>query len=373
MLDYISDIEYVPSRIKIYYALATLLMYMILFVVIQKRNNKGELLKSIMMIGFMIVFSLFYCINSDYFNYRMVVGNPIKYFTEGTIEVTTFAIATFVDGNYELFRLIIWGSAILFYFLTSKILKLNSFFALLLWFVFFNGIIFYARATLAMAIFFLGAAIMIRRKKNIFTLIIGAAIMISSLFFHREMMVAVGLSPIMFIKISKKNYKILLITVLVVAIPATFFIINNPSLLTDLTNNDTYADRFNSYQDEMAAGTWGGQNILGYIALFLRYIIYYWMIIVISRVFLRNKETDDETFEMMRKIFQLASAVIVVASVFLLVFGYGVFFYRIIYISAIPMSLLISYLYSVRKIKKQTVTVLLSFSLFVYTITLLGF
>lgn len=372
MLDYISDIEHVPSRIKLYYALATLLMYIVFFVVIQKRSNKGETVKTVLMLGFMTVFSLFYCINSDYFNYRMVVNNPIKYFTEGTIEVTTFAIASFVDGNYELFRLIIWGSAILFYFLASKFLKLNSYVSLLLWFVFFNGIIFYARATLAMAIFFLGAAIIIRGKKNIFSFLLGLAIMVVSIFFHREMMVAVGLSPVMFIKISKKNYKKILLAVLILVIPATFIIINNPSLLNDITNNDTYADRFNSYQDEMAEGTWGGQNIFGYMIIIIRYIIYYFMIFTIAKVFLRKQDEQDEHFVMMRKMFQLASAIIVVASLFFIIFGFGVFFYRIIFISAIPLSLVLSYLYTNRLISKQTMTTLVLYSLFVYFVNLIG-
>lgn len=372
MLDYISDIEYVPSWIKLYYALATLLMYIVFFVVVQKRSSKGEAVKTVLMLGFMTVFSLFYCINSDYFNYRMVVNNPIKYFTEGTIEVTTFAIASFVDGNYEMFRLIIWGSAIFFYFFASKLLKLNSYVSLLLWFVFFNGIIFYARATLAMAIFFLGAAILIRGKKHMLTLILGIAIMISSIFFHREMMVAVGLSPVLFIRINKKNFKIILIAFIILVIPATFIIINNPSLLNDLTNNDSYANRFNSYQDEMAEGVWGGQNIFGYIIMIIRYLIYYLMIIAIGKVFLKNRECDDENFEMMRKVFQLALVIIVVASLFFIIFGFGVFFYRIMFISAIPLSLLLSYLYSNKMISKQKMTGLVLYSLFVYLVNVLG-
>ena len=166
MLDYISDIEYVPSWIKMYYTLATVLMYLIAFVVFNKRNTKGEFAKSLIMMVFMTIYALFYCINSDYFNYRMVVGNPLKYFTNGTIEATTFAIATFCDGNLELFRLIVWGSSILLFYVVAKLFKLNSFYSLLLWFVFFNGIIFYARATLAMSIFFIGISIIIRGKKN---------------------------------------------------------------------------------------------------------------------------------------------------------------------------------------------------------------
>lgn len=372
MLDYISDIDRVPSSIRLYYTLATLLMYVIVFIVIQKRSNKKEAVKVLLMISFMTVFALFYCINSDYFNYRRVVINPIKHYSRGTIEVTTFAIATFVDGNYELFRLIIWGSALVFYFFTSKILKLNSFLSLLLWFVFFNGIIFYARATLAMAIYFLGAAIMIRWKKNILALLIGAAIVFSSIFFHREMIVAVGLSPVLFVRISKKNFKIILITVIILAIPATYIIINNPSILSDLTNNDTYADRFESYQDEMAEGTWGGKNIFGYIIMIIRHLIYYLMIFAIGKVFLKARECSDDNFEMMRKIFQLALAIIVVASLFFIIMGFGVFFYRIMYISAIPSSLLLTYLYSNNMISKQKMTGLVLYSLFVYFVNVLG-
>ena len=344
MLDFISDIEYVPSWIKMYYTLATLLMYLIAFIVFNKRSAKGEFVKSLIMMTFMFIFALFYCINSDYFNYRMVVENPLKYFANGTIEATTFAIATFCDGNLELFRLIVWGSSILLFYLIAKIFKLNTFYSLLLWFVFFNGIIFYARATLAMAIYFIGVAIIIKGKKNIFSLIFGAALAIASIFFHREMLIAVGLSPLLFIKITKNNYKKILIAVFIVALPATYLVISNPDILSVVMQDESFGDRFNSYQDQIAEDVFGGQSrtLGGYIVMFVRYVIYYIMIYVIARAFFKVKKSDaDRMYEDMRKVFQLTFGLIIIATIFFIVFGYSAFFYRTLFIAAIPLSLLL--------------------------------
>ncbi len=374
MLDNVYDIEQVPSSLKTLYALATLLMYIILFVNINKKKSIGEGFKTVLLLSFMIVFSLNYYISTDFFNYRTIVENPLSFYANGIIEITTFAIATFCQGDYMLFRLIIWGSAIIIFFFSTKILKLSSYLSLLIWFVFFNQIIFYGRATLAMSIFFLGVAFIIRWRKNIISLLLGAVLMVSSVFFHREMLIALALSPVLFLRIDKSNYKRILLFVAIVAIPATLIIISNPELLTQLTQNETYAERFNSYQDQIEMGVWGEQNIFGYIVLFIRHVIYYIILIIMARVFFKKSSSSDvdQYYDSMRRLFQMVFVIIIVATFFLFIFGYNAFFYRTLFISAIPISFLLCYLFNQKMIDKKTMMGLVLFSLFVYTTRLLG-
>ena len=239
---------------------------------------------------------------------------------------------------------------------------------------FFNGIIFYARATLAMAIYFIGIALIIRSKKKIISSLIGCVCVISSALFHRELLVAIGLAPVIFIQVTNKNYKRIVALILLISIPAIFLVLSNPQLLTDMTNNETYAERFESYQNEIASGAWGGKNIYGYIVMVIRHIIYYLILFVIARVFLKREKRyeKNEGFEAMRKLFQLVFAIIIVATLFFIVFGFGPFFYRILFISAIPLSLLLCYLFINKYISKRTMMCLALFSLFVYTVNLMG-
>lgn len=102
------------------------------------------------------------------------------------IEYVYLFILNLTEGEYYLWRFLTWGISIILITLTCKILKLNPF---ITWFVFLSyGMIFFVngRVSLSMAIFFLGIALMVRNRVNLFIRILGIALIIASTFFHKS-------------------------------------------------------------------------------------------------------------------------------------------------------------------------------------------
>lgn len=100
-----------------------------------------------------------------------------------------------VTDNYLLFRTIIWGTALLLFFLTLRRLNVKFDTALLLfstvWIIWFS----YARASLAMAMLFYGSALLYRpyKKLKMISLVLGLAAIACSFFLHKTSLFGIAI------------------------------------------------------------------------------------------------------------------------------------------------------------------------------------
>lgn len=99
---------------------------------------------------------------------------------------------TLSNGEYYIWRLIIWGTSIFMITATARILKLNP---VLLWFVFLSyGIIFFVngRVSLAMSMMFFGTVLMVSENSNPIIRFIGIILIASSFYFHKSALFGIG-------------------------------------------------------------------------------------------------------------------------------------------------------------------------------------
>ena len=113
------------------------------------------------------------------------------------IEIAYQYISSFVNGSYFPFRFIVWGGEILLIGITAKrydvSVKLTLYLILLLFPVLYS----YARASLAMAVYFFGLSFVLKPIKNrLLSYILAALFIIICPIFHRSIYVLIAITPI---------------------------------------------------------------------------------------------------------------------------------------------------------------------------------
>lgn len=306
-----------------------------------------------------VVFTIFYCLDHDYFAYREWVGGGLSaYYTKETIYtyLTSWVISINTSYNYELFRFLIWGiSVILVYFITI-IIKQRPLFVLLFIFLLFNTTFSYGRGTLGMAIYSLGLILIIKGGKKIKYNIIGLVIAMISVFFHRQMFIALAVMPILFFPIKFNNVILLIFPLITIALIGIWVFMENSWLLSD-----SMTDSFDNYKNIK-------DNSLT-INRFIGYSIFYFSFILITNLMTRIKQNVDTVY--IFKLYRIVFGLIVVATAFFIFFGNNAFFYRTLYMSMIPISIILSYFYENKLVKKSTISRLFIYAILFHSIRLI--
>lgn len=339
MLDFIQEGE-VPL---LYYYLYWLSIIIVLFIAMKssKRPIQDQVgrWRTILFFSFFVFFAITYMVGSDYFQYRYHVQNPPIWFDSlnGQEKVYKY-LYSFCYNRYDLFRLIVWGGAILLVTLTAKRLDLSVYYVLLIWFFFFCDRICYARASLGMAVFFLGFSLLVSAKKDLLLIISGFVLMGVSVLFHRSLYVLIALLPILFLKLTRKNivfFSILLFIVFFII--ARYIGLDTQNLESILDEGGL--DRLNTYSELIAAGegSWTRLNLLGIVYTLVSNFLFYYIMIIEAKYYFSEESRGDSSF---RSLFVFSYAIIILATVFLLLYGQNnPFFYRCLYMTHIPLSI----------------------------------
>ena len=355
----------VPKWIWLLYFVVVITIFVIGVSYINRLGNKyqNHNRKALFFVCFFTLFALCYCLNPDFFAYRefahfdytwMFLGSDVK-----DIEAYYY-IAFFCRGNYELFRIIIWGGAFFVFYFTCRILKVPAYLSILLLFLLFNDVASYGRVTLAMAIYYLGLSLILEKKWYV----IGAIITLSSVFFHHSMVVAVGVLPIIF---TPKN-KIVQLLLYVAIFVAMFILINRVMGQTDILMEDEslgyYGRKMYSSQNKIAEGVYSRRSsLLGVINDLFRYLVFY---IPIIGVFFKINRIKSVNYipQCFVQISKITFAIAMLATSFLLFYGtFNVLFYRVLYMCMIPIPILLSLLLSHNYINEKYINTIIVFSL----------
>ena len=306
-------------------------------------------------IVFFSLYAVFYCINPDYFRYRDWMNvDSIDLWEKEDFYIYTvlFCMSLPFDYPFEVFRMIVWGGAVCIVYLTYRIHRelLLPGLALLLLFVFYAGTFCYGRASLAMAVYFLGIALYFNCKGFLWK-IPCIMIAISSYFFHHEMIIGIALLPCLFIPFERKRYAFLSIFLLLIAIISLSFISSNLQFLDQMFDNDELTDKIEEFNEK-------GQGAFR-LSTLVKYLNFFYPFYLITTCFWKRNIPH-----MVAVMYRITYGILMVSVAFMVVTGTrSVFSYRVMYISMIPMTLMIAFGYSHRYFTRKQFLILMILAL----------
>ncbi len=294
------------------------------------------------------------CIGTDWFHYRDMVINYD--FTSGAFNygepVYRYIVAA-VNRSYFLFRLVVWGSALFLTCIAFKRFGINLnvalFFLIAVFLIKFN----YARGTLGMACYFVGLSYILKPNKGLFVLNLALAALFiwGAYVFHHSMLLLVLLTPVVIVLPLDKPF---ILAVVLLAFPFLASVIDSNFLLIDQLENEYIADRFSRYMEREGTEI----NFWGIIENLFNYGVFVIMITFDSVILVKNRRMVSAPI---RRLYRVAIS-IVVFSVSFLFMGVesNVFFYRVLYMSFIPLTIITVSLFEQQLMsRKQYVVTLL--------------
>ena len=256
-------------------------------------------------------------------------------------------IGLFVGKNYFLFRTIVWGGAFVLFCLTAKRMEVPVYYAALLLLATHSVIFCYARATAAMAVYFFGLSFLCNpiRGKKWLSYILGCVIIYFSMEFHRSAIIMVIITIMIFIPIRK--WSIILLLVLLPVMAGFFKDILIAVALSESTD-EMLANKIQSYSErELHHG------ISGMIISTLEYASFYIPFFLTSiSVFAKNKVKSVPITTM--RFYKVACGLTLISVLFLFLgSSYITFVYRTLFMSMIPMTIVVSKLYQCKLMSQK--------------------
>lgn len=334
---------FIGSEIPMWVQLLFWMLYMVIFVYAFKKAvlplHRGKRFKDVtwLFILFFALFAVFYCVNDDYFQYREWLNvTNFDLWGKEKFYVYTILFCQFLpfDYPYEVFRLIVWGGAVLMAYYTFRKYRemLMPGLTLLFLFVFYANTFCYARASLGMAVYFFGVSIFLLSKKSLIKLL-GIAVALSSYLFHHEMIIGIAILPSVLVPFEKKGATFLSVILLILAIIVISYVNSHLGIFDAMFDNDDLSSKIEDFNNA-EQGTFR-------LSTLVKYLNFFYPLYVITKCFWKTKEPQS-----IAGMYRIVYTIILITVAFMFVFGLrSVFVYRVMYISMIPLSLLNSYCY----------------------------
>ena len=340
-----------------YLNLYCLLLYCFLVIISWEGNVSGYYNSSksggrtiILSLG-LLLFAMTCFVNDDFFHYQELMYEYRGNVNPEDIRIELFYqyLISFIDGSYELFRLFIWGTSLLLIIWATRLFKANVYHTLFMILAGYIIVYSYARATLAMSIFSLGAVVlcMSREQRSRWLNIIGGAILASSIYFHRSMAPVVILALCSTLlpykqKIAKTALWWFPVVVAVCYSVADAVFGELLEMANAWNGDDSGAlDKMEFYVSERDQAEATTAN--GYVTLTLKYATFYLPFFFITTL-LRSDDVRSSLNQLCIKIYLIIYFVFALATALIFVEGGDVLFYRYLYVSFILLSILIAYM-----------------------------
>lgn len=329
----------------------------------------------------LLLFALTSFVGDDFFHYYdfmseyrgQVFGDQ-----EFGLEAFYQYLISYIDGNYFLFRLVVWGGSLILIKYATQLFGANLYHTLFLILAGFIITFSYARATLAMAVLSVGIALVCLasekniRKRILYT-IVGFAVMACSMYFHRSMLPVIAIAVGWLFMPWKKQiarYSLLLFPIFVAICSAVLkiafeelFVVANA--MEDETGTLLRAEYY-AEQDAVV------NNVNGLIRLAFHYAAFYLPFFIIGITTL-SKGVVEQMSKRSIWLYQIIFLIFIFATSFLFMEAdMGTLLDRYLYMSFIPMSIIIASMKDSKLLSKRqylwiVVTFILSnlFQLFV--------
>ena len=311
----------------------------------------------------------------DFFNYIELMdvlkssGNDLSNIKGEILQIEWpyYYIGSFVNYNYILFRLVVWGGAMALYGFTMKRLGINSSVFILYFTIISLLLISYGRVTLAWAIAFFGYSFIVKPleiRSNLLSYCIGVILIICSVIFHKTAI----LLPVVFLLSSIKLNRTLVI-VLLLAFPFLVQLTDSQFLLEllSMSQDDSGILNVNTAQYYMTIESGNGIGIAALIQEVLRIAVFYgFALLCIQRIF-HKKDTHNEPIPI-KSYMDVALWIIYISSIFAFTTSVNTsrVYYRFLNFAVFPMTLCLSQITVSGQQRKQVI--FLSISAVIYTI-----
>lgn len=328
--------------------LSDIVLYFILFAILHKfyRCPYCYYRKRIFYATVLIIlFCCFAFFDSDYYGYLNDFTRIFQYGkTRTSLEDFYTWLIPLTSGNYFIFRLLIWGSATILLVQTFKIANIGIGITLFFFVVMNLNIFAYGRVSLVFSILFLSLAFLLSNKKGTFKKFIAVALLFGALFLHKSAAfgVAIVISAWMLRKAKRDTMFLFILCIPILIGAATMFI----EYLQTTSNQTTLLD-FNS-----AKGYLSSALVKSGIGAIIRKILVRTPYYLTAYVYVYSVlQKQNVHWPILVNCFGMASFMIVVsASLFLFIDNVNAdtLYYRFLYYSIIPNSVLLAYCYRIR-------------------------
>lgn len=290
----------------------------------------------------------------DDINEMRGTANTLKYMQGELMQIEWpyYYIGYFVNYDFILSRIVIWGTAFILFSITAKRLEVNFQTFIYCFAVFALSKASYGRVALAWAIGYYGYSFIVKPPQNTFSkygsIIIGCIVIAISTIFHKSALLlplTMGLSLISF-----KKWTIIL---LAIGFPIAVLFANSDLLpfLQLATQEESDLVNVNTTQYYLEGGA---DNIVGIgmqVNNFIEFTTYY---LVLVLVVLAIWKGDYKSWPFhIQKYANIVILTISIASVFLFTKGFNtyVIFYRFLFFSVFPIAILMTYVVNREKKK----------------------
>lgn len=159
----------------------------------------------------LLLVCLTYIWDTDYYSYMIDYVNGLE--TTGNKEKLYYYLCQITTPYYIIFRLIIWGTAILLYYHTCKRLEIQPYVGIYVLICFFLTLFAYGRVNLAMTLYYCGFSYLIKPGNNkLLSYIFGITVLSSSFFAHRSFLPVIVITPLFFIPLNKGTISLLFLS-----------------------------------------------------------------------------------------------------------------------------------------------------------------
>ena len=280
---------------------------------------------------FYILISI-HCINGDFFHLLDRVHNyNFVDTTQNRQEPVYTLIAKTWDRNYLMFRLTVWGIAVVCIRNIYQKLKINFHLGFWVFLICYAILFAYARASAAMAIYFLGLVLLINKGSSIVGKMLGIVILLLSYEFHHSMLILILLTPLAFFPLNKLTFYIALASLpfIIFFVRIVFSgVLNDISLLDD----EVLQRKMESYAERESTGSTLRTQLMDGIKYASAYIPF-----IVSAFYVVIKKKVDYLSKGQRRLFVYTFWLFVITTaVSYLDLEINTFFYRMLYMTLIP-------------------------------------
>ena len=309
----------------------------------------------------LLLFALTSFVGDDFFHYyEFMYEYRGQVFGDQELGLEAFYqyLISFIDGNYFLFRLVVWGGSLVFVTYAARKFEANLYHTLFLILAGFIITFSYARATLAMAVFSVGAVIISvaseRDLKNrVFPIILGFIVMACSMYFHRSMLAVLALAVCWLLMPWKRQMSRFSLWLFPIFVAICSFIMKTAfeelftvaNSMDDETGTLTRAEYY-AEQDSVE------NNVNGYIRLAFHYAAFYFPFLIVGNA-IRSKSVAEQMDKRGIWLYQIIYLIFIFATSFLFMkVDMATLLDRYLYMSFIPLSILIAYMKDARLLSR---------------------
>lgn len=269
-----------------------------------------------------------------------------------------------VNGNYILWRSVIWGLAILFIYWTSLVLKLNNRGFLIAIALFGFGLDCYSRGILGHTMLLFGAVLFVDKRSNMLTKIIGLTLVCVSYYFHKSMYVNIIFAVLALFPFGKKTVVLSLIAFPFLTTIATYLINGIVSGELELALGEGVGgvgDRTKGYasQERMQS------NLLGIIGKIVKLtpeyltLFYLYYKVIVQKIFSKEKRERVYTY-----LFRLTYVAFYIASLFYFVETSSWIYERFKYMGFFPLVFILGAVWGKEKYVTKGTKLIINLTIF---------